>query len=429
MSDPEHLAILKQGVHAWNHWRQQAQPLIFWRPSPLYGQGPDLSGADLREADLAGINLDHTNLRGANLSEANLKGASLLLADLRNANLQRANLCRARVTADLRNADLRGALLAGADLRGSWLDVSIRLEGVLLQDAEHGSTRLAGLDWSQVKLAAIDWEQVTILGDEELLFAPLQPGDAPIALNKRLEEYERLWQYESAIRSYESLSQALQEQGLPALATRFRERARLLRQHPEYRELRQHHRKERSLRAALDTAIALLRWGSLPGGLALASWGLALVLWQHWPGLVPLLLGMLVFASSLFSELRERKPAVPRSLVLAQVLATTGLVASIALFVLGPLLLVARKAGVAVSLLLSLFGGSLYLVSIFSLRSQQGSSIFARFSVISLLPLCILLLPGLLCIVGPSSSRPAMLFESLILLLLASSKFLIGRAQ
>jgi hypothetical protein len=422
MSDPEHLAILRQGVQAWNHWRQQAQPLVFWRPSPLYGQGPDLSGADLREADLVGINLDHTNLRGANLSEANLKGASLLLADLRNVNLQRANLCRARVTADLRSADLREALLAGADLRGSWLDASTRLEGVLLQDAEHGSTRLAGLDWSQVKLAAIDWEQVTILGDEELLFAPSQPGDEPSALNKRLEEYERLWQYESAIRSYESLSQALQKQGLPALATRFRERARLLRQHPEYRELRQHHRKERSLRAALDTAIALLRWGSLPGGLAL-------VLWQPWPGLVPLLLGMLVFVSSLFSQLRERKPAVPPSLVLAQVLATTGLVASLALFVLGPLLLVARKEGAAVSLLLSLFGGSLYLVSIFTLRPEQGSSIFGRFSAISLLPLCILLLPGLLCIVGPPSSRPAMIFESLILLLLASSKFLIGRAQ
>ncbi|WP_052889685.1 pentapeptide repeat-containing protein [Thermogemmatispora carboxidivorans] len=426
MSDPEHLAILRQGIHAWNLWRQQAQPLVFWRPSPLYGQGPDLSNADLRGADLSGINLDHTNLRGANLSEANLAGASLLLADLCGAHLQRANLCRACLTADLRGTDLREALLAGADLRGSWLDVSTRLEGVLLQDTEHGSTRVAGLDWSQVKLAAIDWGQVTILGDEELLFAPSLPRDEPSATNKRLEEDEHLWQYESAIRAYESLSQALQEQGLPALARRFRERARWLRQRPKYRELRQLHRKEHSLSTALETVIALLRWGSLPGGLALTSWGLALVLWQNWPGLVALLLGILVFVGSLFSLQREAKPAVPRGLVLAQVLATTGLVVSIVLFILSPLLLITRKVGTTTNLLLSLLSASLYLVSIFTLRYEPGSP-FNRPSLISLLPLCTLLFPGLLCIVGPPFSRSPMILEALILLFLASSKFFVGR--
>jgi hypothetical protein len=41
MSNPEHLKILKQGVEAWNKWREE---------NPDFR--PNLSGADLREAHL-----------------------------------------------------------------------------------------------------------------------------------------------------------------------------------------------------------------------------------------------------------------------------------------------------------------------------------------------------------------------------------------
>ena len=43
MANPEHLEILKQGVEAWNQWREQ-------NPQTK----PDLSGAILREANLGG---------------------------------------------------------------------------------------------------------------------------------------------------------------------------------------------------------------------------------------------------------------------------------------------------------------------------------------------------------------------------------------
>ena len=51
MANDEHVALLKQGVEAWNAWRDE---------NP--GIRPDLS-----EADLSKANLSYANLRGANL--------------------------------------------------------------------------------------------------------------------------------------------------------------------------------------------------------------------------------------------------------------------------------------------------------------------------------------------------------------------------
>jgi hypothetical protein len=44
MANPEHLAILKQGVEVWNKWRNE---------NDLTTPTPDLSGADPGEADLS----------------------------------------------------------------------------------------------------------------------------------------------------------------------------------------------------------------------------------------------------------------------------------------------------------------------------------------------------------------------------------------
>src|SRR5258708_26999790 len=81
MADQQHLAVLKQGVAAWNAWRRQ-YPEIH----------PDLSGADLSEADLSGADLRHANLMRANLSHAYLSEASLDQANLSEADLTGANL-------------------------------------------------------------------------------------------------------------------------------------------------------------------------------------------------------------------------------------------------------------------------------------------------------------------------------------------------
>jgi hypothetical protein len=55
MADQQHLAVLEQGVTAWNEWRRQHPEL-----------SPDLSGADL-----SGGSLSRTGLRETDFSETN----------------------------------------------------------------------------------------------------------------------------------------------------------------------------------------------------------------------------------------------------------------------------------------------------------------------------------------------------------------------
>ena len=63
MANDEHVALLKQGVAAWNAWR---------------AENPDI----------------RPNLSGAHLSEENLRGADLSQGDLRGAVLRAANSAR-----------------------------------------------------------------------------------------------------------------------------------------------------------------------------------------------------------------------------------------------------------------------------------------------------------------------------------------------
>jgi hypothetical protein len=122
MADEEHLKIIRQGVGAWNDWREKNPELR-----------PDLSDANLLEANLSTANLREAylreaNLRRANLSAANLNGAVLTgAANLGGANLGGADLSYANLTgADLTGGDLTGAQLIETDLcsamlTGSWV--------------------------------------------------------------------------------------------------------------------------------------------------------------------------------------------------------------------------------------------------------------------------------------------------------------------
>ena len=104
MANDEQVALLKQGVDAWNKWRDE---------------NPDIR-PDLREANLGGANLTEANLSyEANLGyEPNLSYAYLFMADLSWANLQWADLNGANLErADLSCANLTEANLAYANLR------------------------------------------------------------------------------------------------------------------------------------------------------------------------------------------------------------------------------------------------------------------------------------------------------------------------
>jgi len=102
MANPEHLAILKQGVELWNQWREE-------KPGVL----PDLEGANIEEAILRGANLNKANMREANLCNANLSHANLYEADLRRANLRKVEL----EETDLTRADLSGADFVLANIK------------------------------------------------------------------------------------------------------------------------------------------------------------------------------------------------------------------------------------------------------------------------------------------------------------------------
>src|SRR5215218_9511139 len=81
MANKEHVALLKQGVEAWNQWRA-AHPKA--RPDLC---GADLSYANLRGADLLGATLGEADLSQANLGYANLRGTDLSERDLTPSGL------------------------------------------------------------------------------------------------------------------------------------------------------------------------------------------------------------------------------------------------------------------------------------------------------------------------------------------------------
>ncbi len=89
MANPEHIALLKQGVSVWNEWYKKHKKVT-----------PDLAQANLNNLNLSGV-----NLKKANLSQANFTNSNLTKAQLTGANLTRANF----LGADLQDANLQGA--------------------------------------------------------------------------------------------------------------------------------------------------------------------------------------------------------------------------------------------------------------------------------------------------------------------------------
>src|ERR1039458_4706502 len=149
MANPKHLKILKQGVTAWNQWREKNRD-----------ECPSLSRADLIFAHLnrsklsvaddsvADIMFSHQGY--ADVIWMNSKYASSSLADFSGADFSGADLS----VANLRGADLSGANLRGANLNGA------HLKGTILTEAIFGATTIGYVDLS----AAIGLETVLHFG-------------------------------------------------------------------------------------------------------------------------------------------------------------------------------------------------------------------------------------------------------------------------
>jgi len=185
MANEEQLSILKQGVRAWNEWRDknhdvevdlkganlgrqasmvfrlfranssevELRDIAFHQNALL---GTKLSGANLSRADLSGANLRGTDLNGSNLSRADLREVNFGRAILSGANLSEANLSGVDLSrVDLFEADLRRASLVQSNLSNCFL-YEVNLSGADLKESNFSNATMAhaifgDLDLRQVK--------------------------------------------------------------------------------------------------------------------------------------------------------------------------------------------------------------------------------------------------------------------------------------
>lgn len=184
MANPEHLAILKQGVAVWNEWKSKTAERADLSGTALRGanllaenlrvdktgvalfdmrcRGVDLVGANLSWADLDGAMLNYADLRGANLARANLRATHLNDADLGGANLQDAFLREA----DLSDADFWEANLLGVDLFGANLNLTnltrANICNANLTGANLHKTNLTEADLSKANLSKANLNEMEL---------------------------------------------------------------------------------------------------------------------------------------------------------------------------------------------------------------------------------------------------------------------------
>jgi uncharacterized protein YjbI with pentapeptide repeats len=200
MAHPEHLEQLKQGVAAWNRWRQEhpeIQPDLSELDTADLVAGKldrflnevDFRHVVLRNARLSGVFFANAHLQGTDLSEADLYGARFWKADLtgaclRNAVIELAVFAGAQLQrADLTNAE--GAIseldgdsdgppagvsgpFSAANLRYAILNnahfESARFRGVNLEEAMCVQTRFNYADLNNANLHGANFQQAEFVG-------------------------------------------------------------------------------------------------------------------------------------------------------------------------------------------------------------------------------------------------------------------------
>jgi hypothetical protein len=168
MANPDHVAVLAQGVVVWNKWRKSHPDVV-----------PDLSGIRCAETDLPNVNFARVNLDGSWLRSSRLPGAilteaSLVRADfvgtqLGGANLTRSDFSRGEIAGSyLYSANLEETKLVGTNIAGVNFNRAT-LAGADLSGAIALSTVFANLDLSRVKgLPAVEHRGPSTIGIDTL---------------------------------------------------------------------------------------------------------------------------------------------------------------------------------------------------------------------------------------------------------------------
>src|SRR5215217_6306460 len=173
MADQTHLEILRQGLDAWNLWREQYPAIkpdlseadLKWQPYGPYSRDVSrLSGRNFSRTILFKADLSGAILSKANLSEAGLSEADFSEADLSGAILSKANLSEADLSGlDLHGLDLSGKNLSGKNLSGADLSEADLSEANLSEaDLSGANLSRAGLSWANLSRA--DLSEVDLSG-------------------------------------------------------------------------------------------------------------------------------------------------------------------------------------------------------------------------------------------------------------------------
>lgn len=180
MANEEQLAIIKQGVKAWNLWEVENPD------AEIDLSRADLHGLDLRNVALYRANLERADLRGTDMRGADLRESYLWTTALREALLYEADLSQASLgSMDLHEVDLHGCNLSGAYLSGVSFREAILSEAVLCQADLRGATlykaklqgaNLQGADLRGCEVFAAD-SQETYINKTTLSEANLSGAD------------------------------------------------------------------------------------------------------------------------------------------------------------------------------------------------------------------------------------------------------------
>lgn len=146
MANPEHLAILKQGVEVWNAWREANPDVV-----------PDLSGAELSYTDFSNAYMQHVNLTGTVLHRASFHRTILSWAVLEGADLSHAGLPQAYLyqtnfrSANFNLAAVERAELNRVDLRDANL-TNTNFEGSIFTATDFSNANMTEADLSEVRI-------------------------------------------------------------------------------------------------------------------------------------------------------------------------------------------------------------------------------------------------------------------------------------
>ena len=140
MANSEHVEILKQGVKAWNKWREENPTIV-----------PDLKSLHYEYADLRYINFFEANLTDSNLQDSNMEGANLESAECVSANLINVNLKNAFLV----DTHFNAASLVWTDLTGAEA-VQTNLNNADLHHTNLKRTNLLGSTVAGTRFSELD---------------------------------------------------------------------------------------------------------------------------------------------------------------------------------------------------------------------------------------------------------------------------------